>query len=371
MSKQQPSETLVQHNGGEFRFYRYTDPATGEITDLLSVTSIRNLCGEGHRLVNWKMANLADAALGTMQRVVIGPRGGVKKVRQVWEYPSEFAVMYDAAVDETGGPNQKAIDDLRRWLRTQADEPKNIAAVRGTMSHEAIEHNVRWDSIEHAYVVDALSKLSQKDRNKMKRGVQDEDVAFVRNTVRHYWNMRTEVPSIILAREVRVVNLTAGYAGTFDALTWLLGYIEGRFFVPLSDEKIAEARKLKPEKVTPEDIARIGGTLVMVDWKTATGIHTDYVVQAHAYLAAEFAVTDKRDERITSLVRAAMYGGLAHLRPGGWKLHLFPYEDEAVRAFYGSVAFARYLAKYPEPDAIFTATLSGQSNEEDEVVDDD
>lgn len=366
MSKQQPSTPMLeQHNGGEFRFYRYT-PEEGDPVDLLSVTSIRNLCGENYRLVNWKMANLADAALGTMRRTVIGPKGGVKQVRQVFEFPSEFAVMYDASEGD-----QKVIDDLRRWLRAQADEPKNIAAVRGTLAHDAVEHNIRWDSIEHAYVVNAFATLSQKDRSKVKRAINEEDVSFVRNSVRHYWNMRMELPSIILAREVRVVNLMVGYAGTFDALVWYLGTFEGDTFIPLPDEAIARARKLKAEKVTKADIGLIGGTLVMVDWKTSTGIHTDHVVQAHAYLAAEFAVTDKVDERITNLVRAAMYGGLGHLRPSGWALHLFPYEDEAVRAFYGSVAYARFLAKYEKPDAIFTTNLKGESNEEDEEVSDE
>lgn len=358
------TETLEQMNGDEFRFYRYTDPDTGEQADLLSVTSIRSLCGEGYQLVNWKMANLADAALGTMKRTVIGPRGGVKEVRQVWEYPSEFARMYADADGQQG-----RIDDLRRWLREQADEPRNIAAVRGTLSHKAIETNVAWDRIERPYVESAFATLSQRDRKKVKRAVSDEDVSFIRNTVRHYWAMRAEVPMLILAREVRVVNLSVGYAGTFDALVWLWGYITSDGFEPMSDAAIADATRMKADKVTLADINRIGGTLVLLDWKTSKGIHTDQVVQAHAYLAAEFAVAMRRDARVTDLLNAAMFGGLVHLRPNGWALHLFPYEEEAVRAFLGSVAFARFLAKYPEPTAIFAATLRGASNETDEEVD--
>lgn len=373
---------LEQHNGGEFRFYRYAPEDGSEPVDLLSVTSIRNLCGEGYQLVNWKMANLADAALGTMKRTVIGPRGGVKEVRQVWEYPSEFARMYDdAGFEDEEDPEaekvrQGKIDALRRWLREQAEEPKNIAAVRGTIAHEALEKNIAWDRIERPYVESAFATLSRKDRAKVKRAINDEDVNFVRNTVRHYWAMRAETPMVILAREVRVVNLTAGYAGTFDALVWMLGTFERQedgsdLFIPLPAEAQAAARKLKGDKVTIEDVRRIGGTIVLLDWKTSKGIHTDQVVQAHAYLAAEFAVTLKVDKRITDLLLAAMYGGLVHLRPSGWGLHLFPYEDEAVRAFYGSVAFARFLAKHPKPAAIFTANFTGESNEEDEEVDDD
>ena len=357
---------LEQMNGGEFRFYRY-DPEDGsEPVDLLSVTSIRNLCGEGYQLVNWKMANLADAALGTMKRTVVGPRGGISEKRQVWEYPGEFAVKYAAADGE-----QAKIDDLRKWLREQADEPRNIAAIRGTMAHEAIEKNVQWDRIERPYVEAAFAALSSRDRKKVKRAVSDEDISFIRNTVRHYEDMRAELPMVLLAREVRVVNLTVGYAGTFDALAWLLGTVEDGAFVPLTSAQTSLALSLDRNKVTTADIKRIGGTLVLLDWKTAKGIHTDYVIQAHAYLAAEFCVTSKRDQRLTDLLSDALFGGLVHLRPSGWALHLFPYEDEAVRAFLGSVAFARFLAKYPHPEPIFAATFRGESNETDEEIADD
>src|SRR5512135_1563865 len=99
--------SLEQMNGEQFRFYRYDAGDGSEPVDLLSVTSIRSLCGESFNLVNWKIANLADAALGTMKRTVIGPRGGVKEVRQVWEYPCEFATRYDASEGK-----QESIDAL-------------------------------------------------------------------------------------------------------------------------------------------------------------------------------------------------------------------------------------------------------------------
>jgi hypothetical protein len=356
---------LDQMNGDNFRFYRYDAGDGSPSVDLLSVTSIRNLCGEGYQLVAWKMANLADAALGTMKRTVIGPRGGVKEVRQVWEHPSEFARMYDAAAGEQG-----KTDDLRRWLREQAEEPRNIAAIRGTLTHEAIEKNVAWDRIERPYVESAFAALSSRDRRKIKRAVSDEDVSFVRNSVRHYWAMRTEVPMILLAREVRVVNLTAGYAGTFDALAWLLGTFDsGGEFIPLPAVGQGVARERWADQVTLDDVRHTGGTIALLDWKTGKALYTDQVIQAHAYLSAEFAVTASgRDERITALLNAAQYGGLAHIRPSGWGLYLFPYEGAAVRAFLGSVAFARFLAAHPEPDSMFTASLRGASNETDEEV---
>ena len=339
-------------NGDGFRFYRWTDAVTGEETDVLSVTSIRKLCGEPINLVNWQMANLADAALGTMERTVIGPRGGVKKVRRIWEYPSTFAQMYDAAQGDQG-----KIDDLRRWLRESADEPRNIAAVRGTIVHEAIEKNVEWDKIERPYVEAAFANLSARDKKKAKKGVQDEDVNFVRNAVRQYWAMREAVPFIIIAREVQVFNLTAGYAGSFDALVWLLPDDLDRSALP------------KARDITVETIRQFGGKLVLVDWKTSTDVHTDQVVQAHAYLSAEFVGTDGVvDRRLTDLLNAAMTGALVHIRPDKWGFHMFDWEPEVVRAFLGSVAFARFLAKYRKPDALFTAEYKGSSEETDEEV---
>jgi hypothetical protein len=338
-------------NGDGFRFYRWTDAVTGEETDVLSVTSIRKLCGESFNLVNWQLANLADAALGTMKRTVVGPRGGIKEKRLIEEYPCEFAVMYDAAQGE-----QSKIDDLRRWLRETADSPRNIAAVRGTIVHEAIERNVAWDLIEKPYVAAAFAELSARDRKKVeKRGVEDEDVFFIRNAVRQYWDMRRVVPFVIIAREVQVFNLTAGYAGSFDALVWVL------------PDGVDRASLPKANEITVETINQFGGDLVLVDWKTSTGVHTDQVVQAHAYLSAEFVGSDGiKDHRLTNLLHAARKGALAHIRPNGWAFHVFDWEPTVVRAFLGSVAFARFLAMYPKPEALFTQNYSGQSDETDE-----
>jgi hypothetical protein len=347
-------------SGEGFRFYRWTDRATGHETDVLSVTSIRKLCGESYNLVNWQMANLVDAALGTQKRTVIGPRGGVSEKREVFEFPSEFAAKYVETEGEQG-----AIDTLRKWLRERAEEPKNVPGVRGTMVHEAIEKNVAWDRIERPYVEAAFARLSNRDRGKVKRAVNDEDVFFVRNAVRHYWAMREETPMIVLAREVQCWNLSAGYAGTFDALVWLLGSYEDGKFVPIPAAAQAKARSIK--QPTLADIVAVGGELVLLDWKTSKGIYTDQVVQAHAYLAAEFVGTDGViDKRLTQLLTAAHRGGLAHIRPNGWALHLFPYEPVVTYAFLGSVAFARFLARYPKPTALFSENLSGMSSEIDE-----
>ena len=351
-------------SGDGFRWYKWVDAATGKETDVLSVTSIRTLCGEAINLVSWKMANLADAALGTMKRTTVGPRGGIKEKRQVWEYPSEFVRKYE----ETEGEQSK-IDDLRRWLRDQADAPRNIAAIRGTIVHGAIENNVDWDRIEQQFVEDAFADLSSRDRKKLESGVGEEDVSFVRNAVRQYWAMRSEVPMMILAREVQVWNLTAGYAGTFDALVWVLGDFtqddDGEWeFTPLDLDGVTLP---KPNAVTLDDVELIGGTIVMFDWKTSADVHTDQVVQAVAYMSAEFVGTNGiKNERLTELLTAATVGALAHIRPNKWGLYVFEWEPQIARAFFGSVAFARFLARFRKPEELFIHSFTGVSIEEDD-----
>jgi hypothetical protein len=334
-------------SGSGFRFYRWHDPITGEDTDVLSVTSIRKLCGEQYNLVNWQLANLADVAMGQVKRTVIGPRGGVSEKRVTDEFPSEFSRL----LAETDGAQGK-MDSTRKWLMDQADRPRNIAAMRGTMVHNAIESNVEWDRIERPYVESAFAQLSQRDRARASQGVTDEDIFFVRNAMRQYWHMRATMPFLIIAREVQVWNLTHGYAGTFDALVW---------FLP--DDYAATPPM--PGDVTVEMIDKIGGDLVLVDWKTSADVYTDQVVQAHAYMTAEFVGADGViDRRLTALLRKSMQGGLIQIRPNGWHIYEFNYQPPVVRAFLGSVAFARFLAANPKPGPLFSAHHRGEAPKE-------
>lgn len=335
-------------SGDGFRFYRWTDPVTGEDTDVISVTSIRKLCGEPYNLVNWQLANLADAALGTMKRTVVGPRGGISEKRQVWEYPCEFVQQYEATAGE-----QKAIDDLRAWLRAQADAPRNIAAIRGTLVHEAIEYNIPWRQVDSTYVEAQFANLSQRDRKKIK-GITSEDVDFVRNAVRQYWDMRREVPFVLIAREPQVFNLKMGYAGSADGLGW---------FLP---DGVDLESLPKPRNITLDTVEEIGGDLAVIDWKTSTDVHSEHVVQVHAYGAAEFVGADGVvDQRLTDLLQATTKGAIMHIRPNNWAVHTFDFSEAVMLAFAGSCVFARFLATYPKPTELFTATFNGSSAEED------
>jgi hypothetical protein len=71
------------------------------------------------------------------------------------------------------------------------------------------------------------------------------------------------------------------------------------------------------------------------------------------------------DERLTGLLQATMVGGLVHIRPDKWGIHMFDFSAEVLRAFLGSVAFARFLAKHPDPKPIFTREYAGSAPEEE------
>lgn len=345
-------------SGDGFRFYRWVDAVSAEEYDLLSVTSIRRLCGESFTLVNWQLANIIDSVMGTVKRPAMGKRGKpLKSVTQnvVDEYPSEFVKRYMAA-DGKQGP----LDELRKWVRETADEPRNIAAMRGTMVHEAIEKNVAFDRVERPYVEAAFSNMSSRDKARAKRGVSDADVLFIRDGVRQYWDMRQNVPFVIITREPQVFNLTLGYGGSADVLIWFLGHFEDDVFVPLPNLDAMSANLPKGRNLTLEAVERIGGTLAVGDWKTSKGVYTDQVVQVHAYGAGEFVGSDGvRDHRLTDILQATTMGVLFHIRPTGWAVHVFPFTEEVFNGFVGSVAFARLLAKYPHPTSLFTTNYKG------------
>lgn len=339
-------------NGDGFRFYRWQEAGSDESYDLLSVTSIRKLCGEQYSLVNWQLNNLMDTVMGTVKRPAIGKRGGPLKGKNIYvpeEYPSEFVERYLAS-----DASQPKLDELRKWAREQADQPRNIAAMRGTIVHAAIEKNVQWTRIERPWVEAEFENLSAKDKARAKAGVTDADVAFVRRAVANYWDMRQKVPFVIIAREPQVFNLSMGYGGSADALAWFLP--EGH-----------DGRDLpKAHQLNLKTIQSIGGFTAVGDWKTSQGIYTDQVVQCHAYGAGEFVGEDGViNRRLTDILQSTQRGVLFHIRPEKWATHMFDFSEPVFRAFAGSVAFARFLAEYPRAEKLFIENHSGSAPEEE------
>lgn len=339
-------------SGDGFRFYRWEED--GESYDLLSVTSIRKLCGENYGLVNWQLNNILDTVMGTVKRPAIGKRGKPLKGKHVYVREpglSEFVQRYIALDAEE--PVESA-DSLRKWARESADEPRNIAARRGTIVHAAIEKNIQSNRIERDWVEAEFMRLSARDRASAKNGVTDRDIDFVHDAVRQYEDMRATVPFVIIAREPQVFNLTLGYGGSADTIIWFLP--EG------TDPRSLPNVRL----VTIDDVARIGGFLAVGDWKTSKSVFTDHVVQVHAYGAGEFVGSDGvRDHRLTELLQATTKGVIVHIRPTGWGVHVFPFTEEVFTGFAGSVAFARLLAKYPRVNVLFEENFTGGAPDEE------
>jgi hypothetical protein len=331
---------------GGFRAYRWTDAETGEKTDVLSVTSIRRYCGEPFRLVNWKIANVVNVAMGVRSVERIGPRGGKKKVYvQDGDFPGQFVTKMLASEGET-----EELARVRHWLNQNADEPRDRPATRGTVVHEAIEGGIRPRDITQDYVEAAFAR----DHNILPVG--EEDVAFVRDCLRQHADMRNHVPYVILARELQVWNLTAGYAGSFDVLLWLL---------PEGTNELALAHwqgRADAGKVTLDEIRVIGGEIVLGDYKTSPEVYTDHVTQVTAYMAAEFVGTDgKKDPRLTEILNAAMNGALIQIRPDFWSIDFCAFTEPVLQAFLGSCIFARFLAQHDSPKELFTKVLKGKA----------
>jgi len=366
-------------NGDGFRMYEWPGATPGADLELLqrygateprtvlSVTSIRTLAGEPFQLVNWKVGNVVNVAMGQ--------RAGdwrdyskSKRGRLVHGYikdgpfPGEFMTRLVAT---RGGENQ--MDELRRWLRESADEPRDVAAVRGSVVHKMIELNAAPERVTEDAVRARFETQWAEEKRKVKPAVTDEDVFFVVNAMANYHQMRERVPFVTLAQEPQCWNLEAGYAGSLDGLFWFLGQIndEGEF-IPIPDQDLAEwQRKANAGLVTLADVRRVGGFLAVGDWKTSKGVYTNHVVQVTAYMGATFIGRDGViDPRLTELLEATSAGVLVHIRPNSWAVDTFLWDEAVYMAFLGSCVFARFLAIHKRPDDLFIKTIRGAANGE-------
>lgn len=145
-----------------YRTYRWpvtNDDGTVTERELLSVTSIRKLCGEPFGLVNWQIGKVIDRAMSR-----------------------DF---YDRWADD-----ERAWPELRKWLRAATTEERDAAASKGLDIHGALELG-----------------LAPEDCN-------EETRPFVRQ-VRNFLD---DTGYEIVAQEFQVFNLSVGYAGTGDVL---------------------------------------------------------------------------------------------------------------------------------------------------------
>lgn len=343
-----PANARTGANG--IRIYTWAEPGE-EPVEVISVTSIRKMNGIPMGLQNWMLSNVVNLATGQRQVVRIGPRGGVKKVYvRDGDFPGQFMERMAA----TEGNDEK-LNDVRKWLRNTADEPRDRAAVRGSVVHELIEHHVPYAGLTPAIATFYIE--GQQRRDKREWPVDEDDINFVMNALRQYEHMRVAEPFVILAQEPQVWNLSLGYAGSADVLIWLLPASEaGRldYWQGRADRKELDA----------DDIRAVGGVVAVGDWKTASDVYVDNIVQVTAYAIGEFIGLDGvRDERLTGILTMARRGAIVHIRPDGWSIDHFRVREDIVYAFMGSVAFARFLAMNPTIAGIVDEHKEGQADD--------
>lgn len=328
--------------------YNATEPM-----NVISVTAGRNIVGIPWQLQRWQNNNIVNLATGQRRaewRDYSKSKRGrrVKGYKKDGPFPGEFVTRMLA----TEGDEDK-LREVREWTLMTADEPRDIAAVRGSVVHKLIEIRASLSALSEDLIRWYLDQQWIKEDRKVFPDVTDEDIDFVGNGVANYWDMREKRPFVIIAQEPQVWNLTVGYAGSADAMLW--------FLPPSEAHRVAYWQDLANRKLlTIEMILDAGGELGLGDWKTSPEVYTGHVVQGTAYLAGEFIGSgDRIDDRLSRILRATMQGLIIKIRPDGWEIDTFDYRDDVVYAFYGEIALARFLLTNEKPQALFNETFSG------------
>lgn len=328
------------------RQYKATEPMT-----VISVTAARSVVGIPYQLMSWQISNVVNLATGQRRAewrdYSKSTRGRlVKGYKKDGPFPGEFVTRMLA----TEG-NEDMLTAAREWLKVTADEPRDIAAVRGSVVHKLIEMSVPLTALSEEIIRWYFDQQWEHEKRKVLPTVTDEDVDFVGNAMANYWDMRATKPFVIIAQEPQVWNLRVGYAGSADVLVW---------FLPEGADQ--EHWQKRAATLTIEDIAAVGGMIALGDWKTSPDVYTGHVVQGTAYLAADFVGQNGSiDDRLSRILKAMMHGLIIKIRPDGWELDTFEYREDVSRAFFGEIALARFLLTYEKPTALFTETSSGQA----------
>lgn len=348
-------------NAAGFRMYSWPGGATAlhekydatQPANVISVTAARSVVGIPWQLQTWQINNVVNLATGQRRAewrdYSKSTRGRlVKGYKKDGPFPGEFVTR----MTETQG-NEDKMREVRDWLKITADEPRDVAAVRGSVVHKLIEIRAPMKSLSEEVIRWYMDQQWEQEHRKVLPTVTDEDVDFVGNAMANYWDMRATVPFVILSQEPQVWNLKVGYAGSADAMIW--------FLPPSEKDRIDFWQDQANRKmVTVETLAVIGGTLGLGDWKTSPDVYTGHVVQGTAYMAGQFVGWgDQIDDRLSRLLKATMQGLIIKIRPDGWEVDTFEYREDVSQAFFGEIMLARFLLTYENPQALFTESLSG------------
>lgn len=325
---------------------------------VISVTAARSVVGIAYQLQMWQINNVVNLATGQRRAewrdYSKSTRGRlVKGYKKDGPFPGEFVRRMLA----TEGDEEK-LREVRAWMKATADEPRDIAAVRGSVVHKLIEIRAPMKALSEEVIRWYMDQQWEQEGRKVLPTVTDEDVDFVGDAMANYWDMREALPFVILAQEPQVWNLKVGYAGSADVLVW---------FLPPAQKGRAAYFQEQANKglVTAETIGEIGGYTALGDWKTSPEVYTGHVVQGVAYLAAQFVGRSGIiDERLTRILRGTMNGLIIKIRPDGWEVDTFKYREDVSYAFFGQVALARFLLTYDkQTSALFEETISGRAAE--------
>jgi len=320
---------------------------------VISVTAARSVVGIPYQLQAWQINNVVNLATGQRRAewrdYSKSTRGRlVKGYKKDGPFPGEFVRRMIA----TEGDEDK-LREVRAWTKTTADEPRDIAAVRGSVVHKLLEIRAPMKALSEELIRWYIDQQWEQEGRKVLPTVTDEDVDFVGDAMANYWDMRETIPFVILAQEPQVWNLRVGYAGSADVLIWFLPADQTtrvRYWQEMANKGLVDA----------ELIGSVGGHTALGDWKTSPDVYTGHVVQGVAYLAAEFVGRSGIiDERLTRILRGTMHGLIIKIRPDGWEVDTFQYRNDVAHAFFGQIALARFLLTNEKPTNLFNETVHG------------
>lgn len=218
-TKDGPRNAYIDPESG-LRFYTYQG------RNLPSVTSVRQMAGVPHGLMNWMISQMLDRACGRILKDEAGKEVG-------WE-PGQTDVLV-AMLERERKPRERVVEknrirEARKWLREATTEERDRAAQKGTDIHRAAEHNV------------------------LPEDVPEE----IRAKLRQYYSWLEDSGATILLKERQVFNLTLGYAGSFDLIcrfpngqVWIVDLKTGKG--TYSDHVLQQVAYLMAEFVGQDD----------------------------------------------------------------------------------------------------------------------
>jgi hypothetical protein len=189
-----------------------------------SVTSVRNMAGQPHALVSWKVAKVCDRAVDELDTLV-------------------------AMMSRPAKPRERVLEKNRRkearaWLRQAHEEARDRAAAAGTAVHRAAELGATPSTVEDYTDPDSGVVIAAED---------------IRPKLRQYLAWLEESGAKVIHQERQVWNLSLGYAGSFDLMVrfpngelWIVDIKTGN--ATYSDHVLQQVAYLMAEFIGQDDV---------------------------------------------------------------------------------------------------------------------